>query len=280
MTDTLSDHTPAVLIQAIEENIFESARQLVSAWPSGEVHDDPDMLWTITDIPFPLFNAVLRASLEPGNVDDAIEAAKARCAERGVPMAWRVGPTTTPANLGSSLTKHGFVRQGDAPGMATDLQHLDVSRGTLPGLSIERVRDAGTAKLWGRVVATVFEIPEFVLKAMLQVMHALGFAADLPMLYYLGRWKGQPVATASILLAAGVAGIYNVGTVPQARRKGIGAAMTVAPLLQARARGYRIGVLNSSLMAYNLYCSLGFVELCWAARYLWLGPLDRRNPAG
>lgn len=280
MTDTLADYTPAVLIEAVEENAFESARLLVLAWPSGEVHDDLDMLWTITDIPYPLFNAVLRARLEPRQIDAAIERAKARCAARGLPMGWRVGPTTRPANLGGFLTEHGFVYEGSVPGMAAHLGRLDPAGATHPGLSIERVRDAGTAELWGRIVADVFGIPGFVLEAMLAIIHALGFDDDVPMWYYLGRWHGDAVAASSLLLAAGVAGIYNVGTLPEARRRGIGAAMTLAPLLEARELGYRIGVLHSSPMGYNVYRSLGFEELCRAARYLWMGPARRRHSTG
>jgi GNAT superfamily N-acetyltransferase len=280
VTDTLSDYTRPVLIQAIEQNAFESARLLVSAWPSGEVHDDPDLLWTITDIPYPLFNAVLRARLEPQDVDVAIEAAKARCAARGVPMGWRVGPTSQPANLGRSLIAHGFVPQGDAPGMAVHLRGLDLTRAALPGLSIERVRDESTTGLWGGIVADVFGMPDFVLEATLGIMRALGYGQDLPMSYYLGRWHGTAVAASSILLAAGVAGIYNVSTMPEARRRGIGAAMTVAPLLAARERGYRIGVLHSSPLGYNMYRSLGFEERCRAAHYLWMGPARRHHSVG
>jgi len=86
---------------------------------------------------------------------------------------------------------------------------------------------------------------------------------------YIGWLDGKPVATSLLQLGGGVAGIFSVTTIPEARRKGIGAQVTLYPLLQARDRGYKVGVIESSEMGFDVYQSLGFNEYCRICSYVW-----------
>jgi len=87
--------------------------------------------------------------------------------------------------------------------------------------------------------------------------------------YYLARLHGEPVATAALTLAAGVAGLFAVATIEAARGRGIGTAVTMAPLLDARARGYCVGVLQASEMGYPVYARMGFTEQFRYHLYHW-----------
>ena len=59
----------------------------------------------------------------------------------------------------------------------------------------------------------------------------------------------------------GDSGIYNVGTVELARRRGLATAATVAQLRDALARGSRTASLQSTPMAERIYTALGFRNL-------------------
>ena len=76
-----------------------------------------------------------------------------------------------------------------------------------------------------------------------------------------GRLDGEDVATGMAFDHAGDCGIYNLGTLERARRRGIGTAMTAALLHGARARGCRTATLQSTPMAEGIYSAVGFRDL-------------------
>ena len=87
-----------------------------------------------------------------------------------------------------------------------------------------------------------------------------------------GAAGGEPVATWFMVLGAGVAGVHGVGTLPQARRQGIGAAMAMAPLREARAMGFRVAVLRASTLGAGIYRRLGFRQCGEISIYAWWPP--------
>jgi ribosomal protein S18 acetylase RimI-like enzyme len=58
-----------------------------------------------------------------------------------------------------------------------------------------------------------------------------------------------------------VAGIYNVTTVPEARGRSLGRAVTAEAIVEAVRRGRRLAVLGSSDMGLPVYRRLGFREV-------------------
>ena len=268
MVDVLTDLSAAALTHAVEANFF-SLLPLWREWPAAEIHDNPGLLWSLTGSPFPIFNSIMRADLAPDEADAAIAAAAERGWARGVPILWWTSPESRPADLGARLVAGGFAHVEDAPGMAADLRELPGELPPPPGLVVEQVADPEALRVWCAAMCAGYEMPAAFGETYFDCLIHMSLEPRAPVPHYLGRLDREAVATATLFLAAGVAGVYDVATVPAARRKGIGAVMTMRPLQDALAEGYRAGILHSSAAGLPLYRRLGFREYCSIGQYLW-----------
>jgi ribosomal protein S18 acetylase RimI-like enzyme len=79
------------------------------------------------------------------------------------------------------------------------------------------------------------------------------------------RLDGRDVGAVIAYDHEGDRGIFNLGTVPEARRRGIGTALTALQLHEARERGRTTASLQSTPIAEGVYAALGFANL---GRYL------------
>jgi GNAT superfamily N-acetyltransferase len=77
---------------------------------------------------------------------------------------------------------------------------------------------------------------------------------------YVALLNDIPVGVSEVAYFEGVAGIYTVATLPEARGQGIGTAITLAPLFDAKDLGYEWSILHSSKMGYNVYKKIGYQD--------------------
>jgi GNAT superfamily N-acetyltransferase len=91
----------------------------------------------------------------------------------------------------------------------------------------------------------------------------------------LARLDGENVATAMAYDFGGDCGIYDVGTLEHARRRGLGTALTAIQVHDALARGCRTASLQSTPMAEGVYAAVGFRDLGRILEYM-----PRTAPAG
>src|SRR5204863_8658897 len=89
---------------------------------------------------------------------------------------------------------------------------------------------------------------------------------------FAGLLEGRPVASSGLMLWGGVAAVYNVATVPEARRRGIGTAMTWAAIDHARGLGYHVALLGTSVGGRGIYERMGFRQVEVIREYLWEPP--------
>jgi ribosomal protein S18 acetylase RimI-like enzyme len=268
VTKLLRDAPTADLVRAIEANEIERFAHM-SRLPGGEFHRGTRLTWFRTGIPYLLFNGVLNACLPPDDLDGHIARALAPFAARALPMFWMTGPSTQPADLGEHLLAAGCNDAGSLVGMAADLTTVLKDESGPPDLTIECVRDTPTLERWVSTYCAGFGYPAGVGRHFFVVYAGLGLETQSPLTHYLGRVAGEPVATASAFRGAGVVGLYSIATLPAWRRHGIGTAMTLAPLHDARSHGHQIGILHAEPAGLRLYRRLGFREYCTLRPYLW-----------
>jgi ribosomal protein S18 acetylase RimI-like enzyme len=255
------DAAPETIVEAVDRNWRASVRAFGLA-PTTVVHDDDEMFWYVTGLPDASFNSIMYANLAPERVDAAVDELFRLRETYDVSMGWLVGPTSRPLDLGRRLRARGLIRRVSLTPMTLSLAVIQTEPVSVPGLTIERVADAAVLDEWIIAEGLGFQSTGALGRGLANLRRGMGVGHEYPLTHLLGRLDGRPVATATVLLAGGIAGIFDVSTVPEARQRGLGTAMTVAALQFGRAHGYEIAFLQPSAMGRHLYERLGFRECC------------------
>jgi ribosomal protein S18 acetylase RimI-like enzyme len=232
----------------------------------------PDMVRLMSETArFTIANRVVRTQFEPTeDIVTQIEATVSPYRERKLPLLWDTGPVTKPANLGEHLLAFGFNVDHTSPGMAADLHALTEAGNAGPtDLKIERVTDLEMLATFSEMLRDGYGMPDPIMDFIKAAEQQAGVPNPAIFRDYVAFKGTEPVGCSQLILSAGVAGIYGVATIPDARRQGIGAALTRFSLREAREMGYRLGVLHSTEMGFNMYQSLGFQQYCSITSYRW-----------
>jgi GNAT superfamily N-acetyltransferase len=253
---------------AIKAN-WEAYHYCLAQSPNVELSIGRYLTWLVTNLPDHFMNLVVCHQLPPEGVDDLVEGTLARFRSMNIrKLSWLTHEDILSAEINKVLLAHGLTfRDEFATEMAVDLSLLPDGLPTHPGLRIVPVDGEQVLKQWIHVASIGFRIEESFEKVWLDFFADAIFDARFHT--YLALLDGKPVGTSQLFLSEGVAGIYNVTCVPEARGQGIGSAVTLAPLLEARQLGYRIGILQASKEGYNAYRRLGFQDYGKLSVYLW-----------
>jgi GNAT superfamily N-acetyltransferase len=278
------------LARATEDNLFALFAAMATSLPDGEIERRPGFCRHHSAPSNPMFKGVWATHLAAAELDAVIDDNIAWFQSRRAPyFFWWTGPSSAPADVGARLQAHGLLdmaeqQQALAPGikqtesgapvMVAELARLNgaLLERTPPGYQMVEVADeAGLAHFKDVFVAT-YQIPAWAGQAWVDATSAIGIGRT-PWRIFVGYLDGAPVATNMLFTGGGVASVYAVATLPAAQRKGIGAAITLAPLLSAREAGYHHGVLFSTEMGVPVYQRIGFRDTGTRInRYLWRSP--------
>ena len=270
MSNILQDLSDPALPGAIEANLAEEMSIFGRGLPGAALHTEPELLWFFTGKPH--LNGVLLthfATDDKAYADARIAEMIAYFKARHLSFGWSVGPSTLPADLATCLEAHGFTYEGQSIALAVDIEALHAETPTLTGLIIKEIENEGMLKVKRSLEKRGFDASEETAQDYYDGYLASGFGKGTRWHHYIGWLNGEEVAMASLLLYMGVAGIYGVATIPEARRQGIGAAITLHALHAARESGYRIATLTDTEMSRGIYRRMGFQNYCTVRHYAW-----------
>lgn len=268
MNEIIQEIGTPVMLEALEANSGEEMGCFGRGIPGAELHEDEELTWFITHRRY--LNGVLRTRLarnEQAYIDAKIEQVRHHFLAQKVGLNWPVGPVTYPTHLGEYLVAHGIPQRTSDLWMALGLHTLDEPTQQGASLTIRECHDQAAMQVWKEVSGRGFNGFEEGVESYYENYLNIGFGDGTSWHHYVAWLNTTPVAAASLLVYAGLAGIYGVSTVPEARRQGVGAAITTYALQYARTLGYHIAVLSPSNMGINMYRRIGFRDVCTVQHY-------------
>lgn len=249
--------TPGQLIELSDLNLAEAYREM-SRRAGGAVHDEGGLCCWAGGHPLPvLFNGVLptASGLAPA---DVFERARAFFAprERGYTLMLRAHAD---ADLIEAAQSAELTPWGASPAMVLEARLPDAVAPV--GVSLERVESEPDAQAFAEVMGASYatygmptDVAAAVLKLdLLRAPHIASFLVRLE--------DGAPAAGAMVIVTHGVAGIYWVGTVPDARGRGLAELATRAAGNAGFDLGARIAALQASVMGESVYRRMGYVTV-------------------
>jgi GNAT superfamily N-acetyltransferase len=266
MTDLFHPDRRMALIEACEAN-YRAYCPPYTVLPGISYHEEPGAIWFIAN--GPPGNMVLHTDFAPDAIDAHIDDLIARMSRLATGGWWQVTPLSRPADLAEHLLAHGLTPTEDHPVMVMDLAMLADEMPLPQGTTLERVTNDAMLREWWLASAAGFETAPERAQAYHDTYAALGYDPECLFQHYTAYQNGLAVASTSLLRAAGLAGIYDVSTIPVARRQGLATTITWHTLREARAMGEQVAVLQSSPEGYAVYQRLGFREFYTQRNYAW-----------
>jgi len=230
------------------ENMLEWVRLTFGHVPGSAVAQDGGVGTFATGLPHPFFNQVVTdAGATGAELTRAVRAMR----ERGGAF-YVILRHPQDERFRELLARLGLEGDdGRLPGMAVDA--IRSPRPVPAELHLHVVTDAESLADHAAAAAG-FGFPDALVRAFLG--EELWLVPDTTT--YVGYVGGEPVVSGFGVRTGRTIGVYSIATLPAARRRGYGAAMTERILADGVAAGCDVAVLQASPMGRPIYEALGF----------------------
>jgi ribosomal protein S18 acetylase RimI-like enzyme len=237
--------TPEQLASAHDANFVSAIGLLADYCPGGWRGSFGRLPVAITGAPGAFFNAIW--VLEPPDLGD-LRSAVDHLQSRGLPFIVHVRGDLDRADR-MSIDRIELADEGLLPCFAYE-------PGPIPERPVELEIRRVTEEDWEPFIATTcagFGLP----RSFVDELYSATMLAAPELRLYLGLVDGRAVASSAAVRTDATVGIYNVATVPDARGRGFGTALTWETMRDADP-GWTVAVLQASEMGRPIYERMGF----------------------
>lgn len=245
--------------QPVHLNLVDSSRQLFELDPDAVIEAGDGWLLGAGGAPHPVIsNAAFRSddSVDPGEL---ISKAKDFFTARGRGFSvWIRGGQPEDEDLTSAVAKAGLQLVYEMPEMVLG---APVEQLPLPdGVELRQLSEARQAGDYWKVAAASYKSIGFPPEVFGGYSNHDGLLAT-NVAAFIAYLDGEPVSIAMTIVSHGVAGIYWVGSLEQARGKGLGRAVTAAATNAGFKLGAEVASLQASPMGKPIYEAMGYEAL-------------------
>jgi ribosomal protein S18 acetylase RimI-like enzyme len=248
-------------------NLRESFRVLAACRRGGEVRELRGVSIASANVTFQMFNAAFLSCPVESEADLAsrILLASLHFGKRELPWAYWVCEdwmdVRTRKRSQRLFDKYGLRHSVNLPGMLAE--RLRPPERPLPRLDVRRVANGPTRDAFCAIGSVCFNVPLTWFGEVFEEGPVWRrFSA------YVGYLQREPVTTAAVVIGDGVAGVYNVATVPSHQHHGYGEVVMRHALQEMqREHGIERTILQSTPAGYRLYERMGYRTVTTVAVY-------------
>lgn len=254
-----SGHAGQFCHRIVEGNLRAAMRCYARVSPRGEARDYPGLTVASCGLNCAVFNsALLSHHVQNQKLGHLLALAQTHFRRRGLGWTfWLCEDLVTPE---IHTDAHGLFRElqmepiAQPPGMYAEVLHAPQRRA--PELQIRRVSDVQTRTEFAQLSSMIFSLP---FPTAIDIYGSGSLWEGGGMTGWIGYSERQPVCIVSIVIGAGAAGVYSVGTLPMYQGRGYAETVMRHALAEAReATGIQASVLQSTEQGLHLYTRMGY----------------------
>ncbi len=230
------------------------------------VHDDEQVAWIVANRP--PGNHILRSRFPVDSVEDRIDALLHDISARTEACRWLSFPGDQPHDLGERLVRRGLVAGEGEYWMFRPLGELP-RRACPVGFRVARVLTGPDLRSWWTASARGFGTSQRAAQLWYDAYRRYALDADAYARLFSGIVGREVVTSCALILAGGIAGIYDVSTPRQYRGKGYASALVRHVLAAARTLGYSYAGLQTANEG-KFYRRLGFEAGYREREFFWI----------